>query len=169
MPVLQVEWGSHTLVQATRELMRAGLADPLNQKFVLLSEACLPLYPPAALYVQMLSEDRSRVNSCGPGPRQWVSARRFFAPNLGGIIGRFSWIAGTCGALSCAPPSAVPGRINDVKRSACASLCAGAAVGIVPWGCLHLGVVPWGCLHIPYIRDCVPASYLSDALIPVSE
>ncbi len=45
-------------------LLRAGLADPLNQRFVMLSESCVPLYPPATVYWQLLSERRSRINTC---------------------------------------------------------------------------------------------------------
>ena len=69
-----VRWGTFALVEATRALMRAGLEDPLNQKFVLLSEAGIPLYPPDLVYVQLMSEDKSRINSCiVPGVRShWL-------------------------------------------------------------------------------------------------
>ena len=61
---VHVSWGTFALVEATRALMRAGLEDPLNQKFVLLSEAGIPLYPPDLVYVQLMSEEKSRINSC---------------------------------------------------------------------------------------------------------
>lgn len=61
---VHVRWGTFALVEATRALMRASLEDPLNQKFVLLSEAGIPLYPPDLVYVQLMSEDKSRINSC---------------------------------------------------------------------------------------------------------
>ena len=61
---MHVSWGTFALVEATRALMRASLEDPLNQKFVLLSEAGIPLYPPDLFYVQLMSEDKSRINSC---------------------------------------------------------------------------------------------------------
>ena len=69
-----MRWGTFALVEATRALMRAGLEDPLNQKFVLLSEAGIPLYPPDLVYVQLMSEDKSRINSCVvPGVRShWL-------------------------------------------------------------------------------------------------
>lgn len=67
---IQVKWGTFTLVEATRALMRAALKDPLNQRFVLLSEAGIPLYPPDTFYMQLMSEDKSRINSCViPGVR----------------------------------------------------------------------------------------------------
>jgi len=43
-------------------LLKAAVDNPVNQFFVLLSEACVPLYPPAALYLQIIHEPRSRTN-----------------------------------------------------------------------------------------------------------
>ena len=45
-------------------LMRAALADPLNQKFVLMSESGIPLYPPTAMWSALMSERLSRINVC---------------------------------------------------------------------------------------------------------
>jgi hypothetical protein len=36
-------------------------ADRLNERFVILSESCIPLYPAAFLYMQLLHESKSRV------------------------------------------------------------------------------------------------------------
>ena len=67
---VQVEWGRHSLVTATRNLMKVALQEPLNRKLILLSEAGIPLYPPTALYYQLITEDKSRINSCTlPGVR----------------------------------------------------------------------------------------------------
>ena len=38
----------------------------LNQRFVHLSESCIPLYPPALLYMQLLHEQKSRVHVQNP-------------------------------------------------------------------------------------------------------
>lgn len=35
---------------------------------VLLSESCLPLYPPTLVYAQLISEPKSRINGC----HDWV-------------------------------------------------------------------------------------------------
>ena len=51
-------------VQAQRLLLRSALQDPLNQRFVFLSEACAPLIPAATMYAQLMSEPRSRINAC---------------------------------------------------------------------------------------------------------
>ena len=61
---VQVEWGRHSLVTATRNMMKLALQEPLNKKLILLSEAGIPLYPPTALYHQLMLEEKSRINSC---------------------------------------------------------------------------------------------------------
>lgn len=61
---VKVEWGQHSMVDATRALLRNALKDPLNQKFILLSEAGIPLYPPDVLYHQLITEDKSRLHAC---------------------------------------------------------------------------------------------------------
>ena len=63
---MQVDWGSHDLVVAARHLLAAALANPSNQRFVLLSESGIPLYPPAAMHLQLLSEDLSRARALLP-------------------------------------------------------------------------------------------------------
>lgn len=74
-----MKWGTFALVEATRALMRAALEDPLNQKFVLLSEAGIPLYPPDTFYMQLMSETKSRINSCvipGVSPAAQLSSTK---------------------------------------------------------------------------------------------
>jgi hypothetical protein len=53
-----------TLPGCRQALLRAALADPLNQKFVLMSESGIPLYPPTALWSALMSERLSRINVC---------------------------------------------------------------------------------------------------------
>lgn len=55
----RVEWGQMSVVDAERRLMAAALLDPLNQRFVLLSESCVPLrgFPFVRRY--LLSASRS--------------------------------------------------------------------------------------------------------------
>lgn len=47
-----------------QELLRAALKDERNAKMVMLSEACIPLYPPTVVYQQLISEPLSRINAC---------------------------------------------------------------------------------------------------------
>eukprot|EP00884_Botryococcus_braunii_P002142 jgi/Botrbrau1/11929/Bobra.0259s0018.1 len=63
-----VSWGLHSQVVATRELIKAALGDPLNQKFVMLSESCIPLYGPH--HCLPSAEDRA------PQPDKCVQAHR---------------------------------------------------------------------------------------------
>lgn len=51
-------------MEAERRLLAAALRNPLNQRFVLLSESCIPLYPPGLVWLQLLAEERSRINAC---------------------------------------------------------------------------------------------------------
>ncbi|KAL4426019.1 hypothetical protein ABPG75_010035 [Micractinium tetrahymenae] len=57
-------WGDISLVEATRNLLWEAFRDPLNQRFILLSESDIPLYDPLTLHQQLLAEDKSRVNAC---------------------------------------------------------------------------------------------------------
>ena len=59
MPV-QTQWGTHTLTQATRLLLKAALANPLNQRFTLVCGSTLPVRPALFTYVQLMGESRSR-------------------------------------------------------------------------------------------------------------
>ena len=62
-------------VEAEKLLMRQALADPLNQRFVLLSETCVPLFPAPLVWAQLQGETRSRVNACAnssnPDDENW--------------------------------------------------------------------------------------------------
>lgn len=51
-------------MQAEINLMREGLKEPLNERFVLLSETCIPLYPATLVWAQLLSEPKSRIHAC---------------------------------------------------------------------------------------------------------
>jgi hypothetical protein len=52
------------MVEALRVLLRAALADSLNQRFQLLCEHSLPLQSPLLVYQQLVGEARSRVDAC---------------------------------------------------------------------------------------------------------
>lgn len=49
--------------------MAAALQDPSNQRFVLLSEDSLPLYPAPLAWLQLVSEQRSRIDACSSPAR----------------------------------------------------------------------------------------------------
>lgn len=61
---VKVTWGTHSEVEAMRLLLRAALANPLNQHFVYLCETTIPLYPPTVIYSQLIKEGKSRISAC---------------------------------------------------------------------------------------------------------
>ncbi len=63
---MQVIWGSHSMISATRLLLTAALQEPFNQRFVLLGDTAIPLYSPLMIYHQLIAEDKSRIDACGP-------------------------------------------------------------------------------------------------------
>ena len=60
----QVSWGSHSEVEAMRLLLRAALANTLNERFVYLCETTIPIYPPTVVYHQLMKETKSRIDAC---------------------------------------------------------------------------------------------------------
>lgn len=50
--------------EAERRLLTAALRQPRNQRFMLLSEACLPLYPPHVVWAEAFASQLSRVHAC---------------------------------------------------------------------------------------------------------
>ncbi len=51
-------------MQAEINLMQEALREPLNERFVLLSETCIPLYPAALVWAQLVTEAKSRAHAC---------------------------------------------------------------------------------------------------------
>eukprot|EP01025_Chloroclados_australasicus_P018726 TRINITY_DN1995_c0_g2_i3.p1 TRINITY_DN1995_c0_g2~~TRINITY_DN1995_c0_g2_i3.p1 ORF type:complete len:915 (-),score=66.80 TRINITY_DN1995_c0_g2_i3:1189-3741(-) len=57
-------FAQHAMVEAEITLLREALRDKYNQKFVLLSENCVPLRTPEVVWAQLMSESLSRVDAC---------------------------------------------------------------------------------------------------------
>lgn len=64
---VHVDWGTFSLVAALKELIMSGLEDRLNQKFMLISESGIPLYPGETMWVELMVEEKSRINACELG------------------------------------------------------------------------------------------------------
>lgn len=58
-----VGWGEASMIEAERLLLRAALEDPANQRFVLLSDSCVPLYNFSYTYNYLMSSSKSFVDS----------------------------------------------------------------------------------------------------------
>lgn len=60
---IKVAWGEASMIQAERILFKEALQDPANQRFVLLSDSCVPLYNFSYIYNYLMSSPRSFVDS----------------------------------------------------------------------------------------------------------
>ncbi|XP_062088297.1 glycosyltransferase BC10-like isoform X2 [Humulus lupulus] len=60
---IRVGWGESSMIQAERLLFAEALEDPANQRFVLLSDSCVPLYNFSYIYKYLMSSPRSFVDS----------------------------------------------------------------------------------------------------------
>lgn len=64
-----VGWGKVNMIEAERRLLANALLDISNQRFVLLSEACIPLYNFQTIYSYLINSTKSHVMSYDePGP-----------------------------------------------------------------------------------------------------
>lgn len=59
---IQVEWGESSMIEAEKLLFEAALEDPANQRFVLLSDSCVPIYNFSYIYNYVMSSRRSFVD-----------------------------------------------------------------------------------------------------------
>ncbi|XP_039060266.1 glycosyltransferase BC10-like isoform X2 [Hibiscus syriacus] len=60
---IQVAWGESSMIEAERLLLANALDDPTNQRFVLLSDSCVPLYNFSYIYRYLMASPRSFVDS----------------------------------------------------------------------------------------------------------
>ena len=71
---IAASWGGHDLVDVTRALLRAALADPRNTRFALLSESGIPIYPAPVVWASLTQNRLSRINAC---PNPWNDDKRW--------------------------------------------------------------------------------------------
>lgn len=60
---IQVDWGGSSMIDAERILLRHALEDPNNERFLFLSDSCLPLYNFSYTYDYIMSTSTSFVDS----------------------------------------------------------------------------------------------------------
>ncbi|CAI5467887.1 unnamed protein product [Closterium sp. Yama58-4] len=68
IPSVPISWGGPNLIRAERRLLAAALADPANQRFVLLSESCVPLFNFSHVYDYLFASPTSFITS---HPSEW--------------------------------------------------------------------------------------------------
>ncbi|XP_078163963.1 glycosyltransferase BC10-like isoform X2 [Carex rostrata] len=59
---VKVIWGGSTMIEAERLLLKSALVDPANQRFVLLSDSCVPLYKFTYIYNYLMASRKSFVD-----------------------------------------------------------------------------------------------------------
>ncbi|GFP85082.1 hypothetical protein PHJA_000652000 [Phtheirospermum japonicum] len=60
---IKVAWGEASMIAAERLLFEEALQDPANQRFVLLSDSCVPLYNFSYIYKHLMDSPKSFVDS----------------------------------------------------------------------------------------------------------
>ncbi|KAK6129336.1 hypothetical protein DH2020_036909 [Rehmannia glutinosa] len=60
---IQVDWGEASMIQAERILLRKALMDPFNERFLFVSDSCIPLYNFSYTYDYIMSASTSFVDS----------------------------------------------------------------------------------------------------------
>ena len=78
-------------------LLSAALKDPLNQRFVLVSESCIPLHSPAVMWSQLMADNRSRINACANSGQDLMTWRSVTDSRL---TVRKLWVIGVLHKLS---------------------------------------------------------------------
>ncbi|XP_052206147.1 glycosyltransferase BC10-like [Diospyros lotus] len=63
IPSQNVQWGTASLADAERRLLANALLDFSNERFVLLSESCIPIYNFPTIYRYLIESDHSFVDS----------------------------------------------------------------------------------------------------------
>lgn len=63
IPSKKVEWGKVNMVEAEIRLLANALLDSSNQRFVLLSESCIPLFNFSTIYSYLINSTESYVES----------------------------------------------------------------------------------------------------------
>ncbi|KAM5571198.1 glycosyltransferase BC10-like [Rosa sericea] len=63
IPSKQVEWGKPTMIDAERRLLASALLDFSNERFVLLSETCIPLFNFTTVYNYLMNSNKSFLAS----------------------------------------------------------------------------------------------------------
>jgi hypothetical protein len=98
---LQVAWGEPTMVEAERMLFAAALEDPANQRFVLLSDSCVPLYNFSYIYTYLMASTKSFVDSFVD------KTEKRYNPSMSPVILKDKWRKGSqvsvisCHSCSC--------------------------------------------------------------------
>ncbi|KAG6764214.1 hypothetical protein POTOM_031673 [Populus tomentosa] len=63
IPSKDVQWGNTNIIEAERRLLANALLDISNQRFVLLSESCIPIFNFSTVYTYLMNSTKNHVDS----------------------------------------------------------------------------------------------------------
>ncbi|KAA8532683.1 hypothetical protein F0562_032716 [Nyssa sinensis] len=92
IPSKEVEWGNVNMVEAERRLLANALLDFSNQRFVLLSESCIPLFNFSTIYSYLINSTQNFIEAYDlPGP----VGRGRYSPQMSPNITLQQWRKGS--------------------------------------------------------------------------
>lgn len=92
IPSEVVKWGTFSMIEAERRLLANALLDFSNQRFILLSEACIPLFNFSTVYSYLMNSTKSFVEVYDlPGP----VGRGRYSPRMKPQINARQWRKGS--------------------------------------------------------------------------
>ncbi|KAK2652281.1 hypothetical protein Ddye_012137 [Dipteronia dyeriana] len=92
IPIQPVYWGTATMIDAERRLIANALLDISNQRFVLLSESCIPLFDFKTIYEYLINSNSSFLGSFDD-PRK--PGRGRYNPKMRPVINITDWRKGS--------------------------------------------------------------------------
>ncbi|KAL8166602.1 hypothetical protein V2J09_008101 [Rumex salicifolius] len=92
IPSKEVQWGDFNLVEAERRLLANALLDFTNQRFVLLSESCIPLFNFSTIYSYLINSKQTFVESYDLPGRV---GRARYSPHMKPVVTLTMWRKGS--------------------------------------------------------------------------
>ncbi|KAL2321183.1 hypothetical protein Fmac_030152 [Flemingia macrophylla] len=92
IPSKNVKWGESSMIEAERRLLANALLDYSNQRFVLLSESCIPLFNFSTIYTYLMNSTQTFVEAYDqPGG----VGRGRYSPKMSPLIRLSQWRKGS--------------------------------------------------------------------------
>ncbi|TYJ28302.1 hypothetical protein E1A91_A07G249700v1 [Gossypium mustelinum] len=87
--ITMVDWGEATMIEAERILLRHALTDPYNERFVFVSDSCIPIYNFSYTYDYIMSTSTSFVDSFAD------TKEGRYNPKMDPVISVYNWRKGS--------------------------------------------------------------------------
>ncbi|CAI7782536.1 unnamed protein product [Closterium sp. NIES-53] len=163
IPGLRIVRGMPSMIQATRRLLAAGLENPVNQRFVLLSEACVSIRSFDFIYEYLFTGDRSFL-AVLPALRWWRFPRYFWIFMPRQIIHPWQTRKGSQWFVLTRPHAALV--VEDMKYYVTFGRGRGeypdeGYIQTVVWGYDRRGIEPHSVMHVdwPHYKAEHPLMY----------